>query len=171
MNGRIQGVIFPLVLIIFCYSTSVSYFSKDFYEVKNAANYFFDKVELAKDGNEVMPVPQGRRLREIVADLYPEGNLFIGGTTSGELLGAGAGQILQREFSYITPANDFKQTKIHPEPNKWDWTIADRWVNVAQENKQVIRMHSPISPQCSDWAREDNRTAEEIKQKSRRIHD
>jgi hypothetical protein len=155
-----QGIIFSLVLIILCYSTSVSYFSKDSYEVKNAANYFFDKEELTKDSNEVVPVPQGRRLREIVADLYPNGNLFIGGTTSGELLNTGAGQILQREFSYITPANDFKQTKIHPEPNKWDWTTADRWVSVAQENKQVIRMHSPISPQCSDWAREDNRTDE-----------
>jgi len=107
MNERMQGIIFSLVLIILCYSTSVSYLSKDSYEVKNTANYFFDKVELAKDSDEFVPVPQGRRLREIVAYLYPNGNLFIGSTTSGELLNTGAGQILQREFSYITPANDF----------------------------------------------------------------
>ncbi len=89
-----QGIMFPLVLIILCYSTSVSYFSKDFYDVKNAANYFFNKAELTKDSNEVLPVPKGRRLKAIGANLYQEGNLFVGATTSGELLSIGAGQIL-----------------------------------------------------------------------------
>lgn len=30
------------------------------------------------------------------------------------------------------------------------------------QNDQIIRLHAPISPQCSGWAKEDNRTAEEL---------
>jgi GH35 family endo-1,4-beta-xylanase len=37
-------------------------------------------------------------------------------------------------------------------------------VEKASENGQVIRMHSPISPQCSQWAKEDSRTPEELLQ-------
>ncbi len=34
---------------------------------------------------------------------------------------------------------------------------------MARNNKQVVRSHGPISPQCSEWAREDRRTAAELK--------
>ena len=129
---------------------------------KKSGEYIIDKVELRAENETDAPLPEGRRLREIVADLYPQGNLFIGGTSTGDLLNTKSGQILLREFSYITPANDFKQSYIHPDPETWKWDVPDNWVKVTSENKQVIRMHSPISPQCSDWARDDSRTAEEL---------
>jgi GH35 family endo-1,4-beta-xylanase len=74
------------------------------------------------------------------------------------------GQILAREFSYITPANDYKQTYIHPEPGQWRWDRPDRWVEFAEQHNQVIRIHGPISPQCSRWTMADHRTAEELEQ-------
>ena len=74
------------------------------------------------------------------------------------------GQILAREFSYITPANDFKQSHIHPEPGIWRWEYPDAWVAFAEKHNQVIRIHGPISPQCSKWAMADDRTAEELEQ-------
>ncbi|MBT8043845.1 MAG: endo-1,4-beta-xylanase [Verrucomicrobiae bacterium] len=108
------------------------------------------------------PLPTGNRLREIVAKHYPAGNVFIGGTTGWRKLKRGSGVVLNREFSYVTPENDFKQNKIHPSSGKWHWDTADAWVNRCAENKQVLRLHGPISPQCSRWVKDDKRTPAEL---------
>ena len=131
---------------------------------KRKGTYIFDDVVFSENGTTELPIPTGRRLREIVADKYPNGNVFIGGTTQSTFWDTFSEEILNNEFSYITPANDFKQTQIHPEPGIYKWTISDTWVQKAKDNNQVIRMHSPISPQCSKWAKDDNRTAEELLQ-------
>jgi endo-1,4-beta-xylanase len=121
-----------------------------------------DKKEPVEE--EYPPVPDGRRFREIVADKYPNGNFFVGTACHHRLLGTPTETILDREFSYVTPANDFKQTAGHPEPGKWDWSNADDWVAHCAENNQVMRLHAPISPQCSKWAKDDSRTSEELRQ-------
>lgn len=110
---------------------------------------------------EEIPVPQ-KSIREIVDEVFPSGNVFIGSACHHHLMETESGVILDREFSYVTPANDFKQTYIHPEPGKYQYERADDWVNHCKKNKQVIRLHAPISPQCSKWVKEDNRTAEEL---------
>lgn len=110
------------------------------------------------------PVPKGRRLRAIVADKYPGGNVYVGGTTGWKKRPQGSGDIVDREFSYVTPENDYKQSTAHPEPGKWRWELGDAWVKHCAERKQVIRLHGPISPQCSKWAKDDSRTAEELEQ-------
>ena len=111
-----------------------------------------------------LPVPEGQRLRKIVAEKYPDEQVFIGGTTGWSKLQRGSGEILNREFGYVTPENDFKQHAIHPKPGKWNWVAADAWIKHCKENDQVIRIHGPISPQCSPWAMADDRTAEELTQ-------
>ncbi len=126
--------------------------------------YIFDDVFFGKNEDVHPPVPEGRRLREIVADKYPEGNVYIGGASQSAYWGTFSEEILNREFSYITPANDFKQTYVHPEPGVFRWATPDGWVQKAKANGQVIRMHSPIGPQCSKWAKEDSRTPEELSQ-------
>jgi GH35 family endo-1,4-beta-xylanase len=110
------------------------------------------------------PIPQGKRLRDIVAQQYPKGNLFIGGTTGWRKLSRGSGIVLNKEFSYVTPENDFKQSIIHPKPGVWNWTFADAWIERCAKNNQVLRIHGPISPQCSKWIKDDARTASELKQ-------
>ena len=117
------------------------------------------------DAPEVAEAPEARsdrRLRDIVAERFPKGNVYIGATSMSPR--GPQGQILAREFSYITPANDFKQTYIHPGPGQWRWERPDRWVEFAEQHNQVIRMHGPISPQCSPWTKADDRTAEELEQ-------
>lgn len=106
--------------------------------------------------------PSGRRLRSIVADKYPGDSVIIGGTTGSWAFGTGTGSILDREFSYVTPENDFKQWNIHPDPNTWNWVQPDAWLDHIVEHGQVLRMHCPISPQCSNWAQTDTRTAYEL---------
>ncbi|MFC1551871.1 endo-1,4-beta-xylanase [Candidatus Latescibacterota bacterium] len=109
-----------------------------------------------------IPMPTGDRLRDIVARNYPDGNILIGATTGAALLDSDTGRIMDREFSYVTPENDFKQWSYHPDPDTWTWERPDAWVQHIADNGQVLRMHCPVSPQCSPWAQDDSRTAEEL---------
>lgn len=73
--------------------------------------------------------PAGRRLRAIVADKYKDGSIIIIGATTGSwAFGTKTGIILDREFSYVTPENDFKQHEIHPDnSDTYRWAQADAW--------------------------------------------
>lgn len=113
------------------------------------------------DDNELTE-PSGRRLREIVEDKYSDQSLIIGGTTGSWAFGTNTGLVMDREFSYVTPENDFKQWQIHPDPTTWDWTKSDKWIQHINNNNQILRMHNPIGPQCSEWAQDDSRTAVEL---------
>ena len=75
-------------------------------------------------------------------------------------------EIADREFSYITPSNDFKQSYIHRDlkKNNWRWTNPDAYIKYSKEAGQVLRIHGPISPQCSPWVKDDTRTPEELEQ-------
>ncbi len=103
-------------------------------------------------------------IRDLVENCYPEGNLRIGAACHGFNLGTTTEEILDREFNYVTPANDFKQSYIHPQPGVWKWDLSDTWIKHCRENEQLIRLHAPISPQCSEWAKTDTRTAAELEQ-------
>jgi len=109
-----------------------------------------------------LSAPESSRLRELVAANFPEGNVYIGGTTGYRFLDTQDERILREEFSYITPDNDFKQSLIHPEPGVWKWEIPDSWIKIAERDNQLIRIHGPICPQVSKWAYADERTAEEL---------
>ena len=113
------------------------------------------------------PIPSGRRLRQIAAEKFPDGQLIIGGTTGSWAFGRPTGRIMDREFSYVTPENDFKQAIIHPDPDTWNWARADAWIKHVADNKQILRIHGPISPQCSNWAKDDQRTPEELRKLAR----
>jgi len=109
-----------------------------------------------------LPVPEGRRLRHIVEDKYPDGKLLVGATTGSWGFDEPIGEIMDREFSYVTPENDFKQAVVRNNPDGWNWSRADAWLPHIVKNNQVLRIHGPISPQCSKWAKEDVRTPEEL---------
>jgi endo-1,4-beta-xylanase len=107
--------------------------------------------------------PTGRRFKTIVKDKYPNDSVIIGGTTGAWALGTYTGIILDREFSYVTPENDFKQWNIHPDnTDRWNWTETDAWIDHIAKIGQILRMHCPIGPQCSNWAKDDSRTAAEL---------
>ena len=56
----------------------------------------------------------------------------------------------------------FTQGQPLPVPDGWNWSLADAWLSHIIENDQVLRIHGPISPQCSNWAMGDVRTADEL---------
>ncbi len=120
--------------------------------------------EVSEVGDELpqIALPSGPRLREI-APLQGDVPILIGGSISFPLLGSTAETILNREFQFITPANAFKQTSVHPKPQVWNWKKADAWVDRCEERGEIMRLHACVSPQCSAWAEEDHRTPAELR--------
>lgn len=105
-----------------------------------------------------------KTLREIVEENYISESIFIGGTTGSWAFGTPIGELLDKEFSYVTPENDYKHQHIRNNSEGWDWEEADLWEQHILDHHQILRMHCPIGPQCSTWAMEDNRTGEELEQ-------
>lgn len=90
------------------------------------------------------------------------GKLLIGATLNYEELNTPKEEFYLKYFKYLTPANSAKQSKVHPEPNVWNWKEIDEFIQFANRNKLVVRLHGPISPQASNWAKEDFRTPTEL---------
>lgn len=88
--------------------------------------------------------------------------LLIGATLNYEELNTQKEVLYLKEFKYLTPANDAKQSRVHPQPNVWNWEKIDEFIQFANKHQLVVRLHGPISPQASKWAKEDFRTAEEL---------
>jgi len=67
------------------------------------------------------------------------------------------------EFSYVTPANAFKQSTVYLEPDA-PWLNQEylKWIELARANNQVIRSHGPVSPQSSKWAKGLDHTPKEL---------
>ena len=60
-------------------------------------------------------------IKQIVEKFYPEGNVFVGMANHAKEIGELSTEIADREFSYITPSNDFKQSYIHRDLKKNNW--------------------------------------------------
>ena len=120
------------------------------------------EIKLKKKEEEAEVLPEGRRIRDIIADKYPDGRLLIGGTTGEWAFGEPNGKVMDREFSYVTPENDFKHSVIRSTIDAWNWSKADAWLQHIVDQQQILRIHGPISPQCSKWAKNDSRTGAEL---------
>ena len=88
--------------------------------------------------------------------------LLVGATLNYEELNTIKEELFLKDFKYLTPANAAKQSAIHPEPGKWNWKKINEFIDFANKNNLIVRMHSPVSPQASKWAKADDRTAEEL---------
>jgi endo-1,4-beta-xylanase len=55
-----------------------------------------------------------------------------------------AAAIVQTHFSSITAENTMKWASIHPEPNRYDFAAADRFVAFGQKNKMFIVGHTLV---------------------------
>ena len=119
------------------------------------------RVPVAADN--YAPTLRGERFKNLVP-FYPAAQFIIGATFNYPHLGTAAEDIFKDDFQVLTPGNAFKQTAVHPRPGVWGWKKADAMVEYAKEHGYVMRLHAPISPQCSAWAEGDHRTAEELLQ-------
>ena len=120
-----------------------------------------DTSELIIENDEPQIVIQ-EPFKKIVSDNYNNETFVFGATLNYYQLNTNVEQLFLDEFNYTTPENSFKQTIVHPEPGVWDWTRVDAFLVFASKNNIKMRVHGPIGPQSSTWAKEDSRTAEEL---------
>ena len=92
----------------------------------------------------------------------PKNKLKIGATLNHYGLNSKKEELFLKDFNFLTPANAAKQSRLHPNPGVWQWDRTEDFLEFSKENQLTVRIHGPISPQASKWAKEDHRTAKEL---------
>lgn len=103
-------------------------------------------------------------IRDIM-DQYYDGKFYVGAASRKTYFTSPDSNSVRffNEFSYNTPENSFKQSNILATSDaSWNDKEYLYFIKKARETKQVIRAHSPISPQASAWVKDDQRTAKEL---------
>ena len=93
---------------------------------------------------------------------YNLDSFYIGATLNHSQINTNVSKLFLSEFTYSTPENCSKQAQIHPEPGIWRWEKLNNYLKFAKENNITLRIHGPISPQASRWAKSDIRTKDEL---------
>ena len=93
---------------------------------------------------------------------YDTERVYVGATLNHRQLNTKVSKLFLDEFTYSTPENCAKQARIHPKPGVWDWRLIDDYLDFADKHNITLRIHGPISPQASHWAKEDKRTKKEL---------
>ena len=86
----------------------------------------------------------------------------MGAALNSNQLGTSVETLFLNEFDYATTENSAKQSIYHPSPSTWNRTRVDAFLNFAKNNNITLRMHGPVGPQSSTWAKTDTRTALEL---------
>lgn len=100
--------------------------------------------------------------KKIVSDNYDVDKFKLGATLNFYQLNSNVQQLFLKEFNYTTAENSFKQTIVHPDPDTWNWERVDAFINFANIHNIEMRVHGPVGPQSSVWAKDDARTIEEL---------
>ncbi|MBD3276440.1 MAG: hypothetical protein GF372_14080, partial [Candidatus Marinimicrobia bacterium] len=144
--------------------------------VNNGTTYYYRIRAVDTDGNTsnyssnvsatpvagAIPVPDGRRLRTIQEDLYPDNPYLIGTAAKEGLMDNEQGTIVRREFPMVTAVNAFRQYALHPDNSTYDYSGANFWQNEIASAGMKMKLHSPIMPTTSDWAKDASRTSAEL---------
>jgi endo-1,4-beta-xylanase len=72
---------------------------------------------------------------------------------------------LVREFNFITTENEMKWWKVHPDPDRWNFTPADTLVKFASDHQMKVKGHTLIwkDERTPEWVKEE-RSTEEFRQ-------
>ena len=121
-----------------------------FLEIKNKLLTKFTKSEF----DQINKLEQSKRKKS--------SNVLVGATLNYSELNTIKEKLFLKDFNYLTPANAAKQSRVHPNPTVWKWQQIDDFINFSKKHNIQVRLHGPISPQASKWAKQDYRTAEEL---------
>ena len=93
---------------------------------------------------------------------YDINKFFVGAALNTNQLNTYVENIFLKEFNYSTVENSAKQTIVHPEPGVWKWDRLDSYLGFIERNDITSRIHGPVGPQSSKWAKNDSRTGQEL---------
>jgi GH35 family endo-1,4-beta-xylanase len=108
------------------------------------------------------PVKITDSFKKILSDEYNTETFKFGATLNYYQFNSNVENLFLKEFDYLVAENSFKQTIVHPEPDVWNWERVDAFIDFANKNNLQMRVHGPIGPQSSTWAKNDSRTKEEL---------
>ena len=108
------------------------------------------------------PVKITDSFKKILSDEYNTETFKFGATLNYYQFDSNVEDLFLKEFDYLVAENSFKQTIVHPEPDVWNWERVDAFIDFANKNNLQMRVHGPIGPQSSTWAKNDSRTKEEL---------
>jgi arylsulfatase A-like enzyme/GH35 family endo-1,4-beta-xylanase len=120
---------------------------------------WFDDISVIEIGTQL--VSDDKSIRDILFKKNYN-NFYFGATISASQLGTDTEKILLDNFNMTVPENAAKQARVRPDPNTWNWKQIDAIIDMAKKNNLLVRLHGPISPQASHWAKNDDRKPEEL---------
>ena len=120
---------------------------------------WFDDISVIEIGTQL--VSEDKSIGNILSEKNYN-NFYFGATISASQLGTDTEKILINNFNMTVPENAAKQARIRPDPNTWNWRQIDEIIDMAKKNNLLVRLHGPISPQASHWAKNDKRKPEEL---------
>jgi arylsulfatase A-like enzyme/GH35 family endo-1,4-beta-xylanase len=103
-----------------------------------------------------------KSIKQLLKEGYDTNAVFIGVTLGREQLNTKIEKLFLKDFTYSTSRNFGKQSYIHRQPGEWRWDYLEKYLKFANKNNIDVRIHGPISPQASKWAKTDSRTASEL---------
>ena len=119
------------------------------------------------DGEDVIldePINELKKTIKLILsqNSYDLNNFYVGSAINTNQLNTQVENLFLDEFTYSTPENCAKQSIVHPEPGVWNWERLDNYLNFSEKNNLTVRIHGPVGPQASRWAKDDSRTKEEL---------
>ena len=120
-----------------------------------------DSTIVTKDPDPI-PVKITDPFKKLISEDYNTDTFKFGATLNFFQFNTNVETLFLKEFDYLVAENSFKQTIVHPEPNVWNWERADAFLDFANKNNLQLRIHGPIGPQSSNWAKTDSRTKDEL---------
>jgi arylsulfatase A-like enzyme/GH35 family endo-1,4-beta-xylanase len=138
-------------------------YNKVYNDLKSKALSFLSPTVKSTPKLEAVPVSYEKGIKDLISEKgYDPDQVYIGATLNHRQLNTKVSDLFLQEFTYSTPENCAKQGRIHPKPGVWDWKPLNEYLDFADKNNIVLRIHGPISPQASHWAKTDSRTKEEL---------
>ena len=129
-------------------------------KMKKYALQYFKEQEISKE--KTVTVASDLTLKDLLLAKFDPKQVYVGATLNHRQLNTTVSDLFLKHFTYTTPENCAKQSRVHPKPNQWDWSQIDTYLTFAKKNNLTVRIHGPISPQASKWAKADHRTAKEL---------
>ncbi len=120
---------------------------------------WFDDISVTEVG--MISLSSKQNIKKILSKKFDE-RFYFGATISSKQLGTDAEKLLINNFNMTVPENAVKQARVHPDPYTWNWDDMDNILLMSEKNNLVVRLHGPVSPQSSHWAKNDNRTPIEL---------
>ena len=121
---------------------------------------WFDDISVIEVGTQQI-VSNIKSIRDVLSE-KKYNNFYFGATISASQLNTDIEKILVNNFNMTVPENAVKQSTVRPDPDTWNWTKTDDIIEMAKKNDLLVRLHGPISPQASRWAKSDDRNPNEL---------